>query len=102
MSEIIITEKNFENEVLKSELPVLIDFYATWCQPCSMMAPVVSEIAEEYAGKLKVGKVDIDRETELAIRYGIMSIPAFVMFKGGEAVGTVIGVSPKEEILEML
>lgn len=102
MSEIILTEDNFEAEVLKSEVPVLVDFWAPWCGPCRMLGPVVSEIAEESDGSFKVGKVNTDEEPELAMKYGIMSIPALFVFKNGEVANKSIGVTTKNDILAML
>jgi len=102
MSEIILTEDNFEAEVLKSDVPVLVDFWAPWCGPCRMLGPVVSEIAEESDGSFKVGKVNTDDEQELAIKYGIMSIPALFVFKNGEVVKKSVGVTTKNDILAML
>ncbi len=102
MKEIVLTKDNFEEEVLKSDLPVLVDFWATWCGPCKMVAPTISEIAGEMAGKLKVGKVDVDNDPELAAQFGIMSIPTLIMFKDGKEHGKIIGVQPKETILAML
>ena len=90
---------NFEEEVLKSELPVLVDFFADWCGPCKMMAPVIAQLAEDYDGKVKVGKINTDENTEIAVKYGVMSIPNLKIFKNGEVVDEVVGaVSP--EILE--
>jgi thioredoxin 1 len=102
MSEIILTEDNFEAEVIKSDVPVLVDFWAPWCGPCRMLGPVVSEIAEESDGSYKVGKVNTDDEQELAIKYGIMSIPALFVFKNGEVVKKSVGVTTKNDILAML
>lgn len=99
--EIILTKANFEEEVLKSSLPVLVDFWATWCGPCMMLAPTVEEIAKEYAGKVKVGKVNVDEAVELAKKYGIMSIPTLIMFKNGKISDKVIGFVPKEQIVKM-
>ncbi len=97
-----LTEGNFEKEVLQSEVPVLVDFWATWCGPCKMMAPVVDEIAKEVGEKVKVGKVDIDQNTSLATKYGVMSIPTFIVFKQGKAVRSSVGVQSKEDIMAML
>lgn len=104
MSEIILTSDNFEEEVLKSDVPVLVDFWAPWCGPCRMLGPVISQIAEAAGGKYKVGKVNADDEMELAAEYGIMSIPAVYLFKGGEIVGKSIGFTneTKNELVEML
>lgn len=101
MAEITLTKDNFEAEVLQSELPVLVDFWASWCGPCKMVGPVVAEIAAEYEGKVKVGKVNVDDEPELAQQFGIMSIPSLKFFKGGEVVNQVIGAVPKDAITAM-
>ena len=98
MSEINLNNQNFEEEVLKSELPVLVDFYATWCGPCKMIAPVISKIAEEYKGKVKVGKVNVDEENELAMKYQIQNIPTLILFKDGKPVNSLIGLNSKSEI----
>ncbi|MBI5530926.1 MAG: thioredoxin [Candidatus Doudnabacteria bacterium] len=95
MSEVIITESNFEQEVINSELPVMVDFWAVWCGPCKVLSPIVEELAKEYEGKLKVGKVNVDENNMLAARYGIMSIPTLKFFKGGKMVGELIGAAPK-------
>ena len=89
--EYTFTVANFEEEVLNSPLPVLVDFYADWCGPCKAMAPVVEELAEEYAGKVKVGKINVDNAMDIATKYRIMSIPTFMVFKGSEAVAKMIG-----------
>ena len=98
MAEIVLTEQNFEQEVLKSDIPVLVDFWATWCGPCRMLAPTIAKIAEEQEGKIKVGKIDVDEEPELAAKYGIASIPTLMVFKNGEVAKTSIGVVPKAAI----
>ncbi len=95
MAEIILTSDNFESEVIASEIPVLVDFWATWCGPCKMLGPVISQIADEYEGKVKVGKVNVDEEEELAAKYGIQSIPTVLLFKGGEVVEQSLGFKPK-------
>ncbi len=102
MPVIEITNSNFEAEVLNSNLPVLVDFWAGWCGPCRMIGPVVEEIAKEKAGTLKVGKVNVDEQTQLAAQFGVMSIPTLVLFNNGEAVNKSVGVKPKEAILDML
>lgn len=99
--EITLTKENFEQEVLKSELPVLVDFWAPWCGPCRMLAPTVEEIAKEYDGKIKVGKVNVDDESELAKQFGIMSIPTVILFKNGQEAKKSIGLVEKEELVEM-
>lgn len=102
MAELKITSGNFENEVMKSDIPVLIDFWASWCAPCQMMLPVVAQLAEEYAGKVKVGKVNVDEEPELARQFQVMSIPMFAVVKGGKVVKQMIGTRPKSELEAML
>lgn len=102
MAEIQLNEQNFEQEVSRADLPVLVDFWASWCGPCRMLAPVIAEIAEEYAGKVKVGKVNVDEQPNLANRYGIASIPTVMLFKNGEVVNTSLGYRPKNELETML
>ena len=102
MAEIVLTGDNFESEVMQSELPVLVDFWATWCGPCRMVGPVVAEIAEEYEGKVKVGKVNVDEEDELAERFGVQSIPTIVLFKNGEEAARQVGFAPKAKLVQML
>ena len=99
MAEIRLTQENFEGEVMRSELPVLIDFWATWCGPCRMMAPIIEEIAEEKYGVLKVAKVDVDEEPELATKFGIVSIPTLVLMKDGQVVNVLVGYRPKDAVL---
>ena len=101
MAEIILTESNFEKEVLQSELPVLVDFWATWCGPCRMLAPTIAKIAEEHEGKLKVGKIDVDEEPALAVRFGVSSIPTLMVFRQGVVVKASVGVQPKAAIEAM-
>ena len=102
MAELNITSLNFENEVLRSDKPVLLDFYADWCGPCKMLAPVLHEIAEENAGALKVGKINVDEQMELAMRFQVSSIPTLVVFKDGKAVAKSVGYRPKSEIAAMV
>ncbi len=102
MAEIVLTKDNFEAEVNQSEIPVLVDFWATWCGPCRMVGPVVAEIAEEYEGKVKVGKVNVDEEDELAEKFGVQSIPTIILFKNGEETARQIGFAPKAKLVQML
>ena len=100
--EIELTNENFDAEVLQSELPVLVDFWATWCGPCMMLGPTVAEVAAEYAGRVKVGKVNVDNAPELAARYGITSIPALLFFRKGEVARTSVGFVKKADVVAML
>ena len=102
MAELVITETNFEQEVLKSELPVLLDFWATWCGPCRMLGPVVEEIAVKYAGRLKVGKVNVDEQPALASAFGVSSIPLLVVMKDGKIADAAVGYQPQESVEQML
>ena len=101
MSAININKNNFQNEVLNSEMPVLLDFWAPWCGPCRMVSPIVDEIAAER-GDIKVGKVNVDEQPELAAQFGVMSIPTLVVMKGGKVVNQIVGARPKAQILAML
>lgn len=102
MAVIELNSKNFESEVLQSRMPVLIDFWATWCGPCKMMAPVVEEIAESMNTSIKVGKINIDECPELAEKFNVMSIPTFVVVQEGKETSRTIGVQPKEELVKIL
>ncbi|MDX2139329.1 MAG: thioredoxin [Chloroflexota bacterium] len=97
-----ITDNNFDHEVLKSGQPVLVDFWAEWCGPCKAIAPFVEQIATEYTGKLKVGKLDTDQYGDVAQRYGIMGIPTLILFKNGEVATRITGYQPKEELVKKL
>lgn len=100
--EIKVTKENFENEVMKSDVPVLLDFYADWCGPCKMLAPLVEEIANEYAGKLKVGKVNCDEQEYLAAQFGVVSIPMLVLIKDGKVVNTSIGYINENQLVDFI
>ena len=102
MAELNITALNFETEVLQSDKPVLLDFYANWCGPCKMLAPVLREIAEENADTLKVGKINVDEQMELAMRFQVDSIPMLVLFKDGKAVAKTVGYRPKAELTRLV
>ena len=102
MTLVHLTEKNFNDEVMKSQLPVLVDFWAEWCGPCRMVAPVVEDIAKEYTGKLKVGKLNVDEAQSLAVQYGVMSIPTLLVFKQGKVVNQVVGAMSKDQLINRL
>ena len=102
MSEIIITSDNFDEAVMQAKQPVLVDFWATWCGPCRMLAPVIEELADEYDGKLTVGKIDVDECPEIASEFGVSSIPMVVLFQNGEVVETMIGYRPKDYYVGVL
>lgn len=101
MAEINVTEKNFETEVLNSQKPVLVDFWASWCGPCMMLAPTIAEIAEEYSDKVKVCKINVDDAQRLALSFGVESIPTLMVFKNGKVVNTSVGGRSKEQIVSM-
>lgn len=97
-----LTDDSFESEVLKADKPVLIDFWAAWCGPCRMIAPVIEELSDEYDGKAKICKLDVDNNQQTAMQFGIRSIPTLLIFKGGEVVDTIVGAVPKEQIVSKL
>ena len=102
MAELKITKENFEREVMNSDKPVLIDFWAPWCGPCRMLSPTISDIAEDFKDKVKVGKVNVDEEEELAAMFRVSSIPLLVVMKDGKVVNSAVGVRPKDQIVNML
>ncbi len=102
MAEVVLTNENFEEEVLKSDIPVMIDFWASWCGPCKMLAPIVEEIAKEYEGKVKVGKVNVDDEPELAGQFAVSAIPTVVVVRDGKVEGTSVGYVQKDVLTAML
>lgn len=99
MSDVLeVTDETFETEIMKSDIPVIVDFWAAWCGPCKMVAPVVQELAKEYAGKIKVAKMDVDQNRQTPARFGIRNIPTLILFKGGDVAQTIIGAQPKSAI----
>lgn len=92
-----LTDSNFEKEVIKSDVPVLVDFWAEWCQPCRMLAPTIDQLADEYEGRVKVGKVDTDSNRDVSVKYGISAIPTVILFKGGEVQKKFVGLTPKDQ-----
>lgn len=101
MSEIVITKENFESEVINSAAPVLIDLWASWCGPCMMLAPIIEEISDEYEGKIKVGKINVDEEPELAAAFGVSSIPYVVVLNNGKIVASSVGYKDKDDIVSL-
>jgi len=99
MNEIILTDANFDSEVLKSPKPVLVDFFASWCGPCKMQAPIIEEVAKDLGDKAKVGKIDVDANPETAGKFEVMSIPTIVIFNGGQEVNRVVGLQTKEALI---
>ena len=102
MAEVKISATNFEKEVLQSKVPVLVDFWAAWCGPCRMLAPILEEIDRDYEGRLKIGKVNVDEEMSLAQQFGVSSIPMVVLFKNGQPVARSVGYRPKAELVELI
>lgn len=102
MSVLTLTKENFDTEALQSQTPVLVDFWAEWCGPCRMFSPIVDEFAEENPTAVKVGKVNVDEQPELAARYGVMSIPTAILFKNGEAAATLVGLQTKAALEELI
>jgi len=98
MAELQLTTTNFEKEVLENKIPVLVDFYSSWCPPCKMLAPIIEELAKELKGEIKVGKLNIDQAREIAGKYGVMSIPTLILFKNGKEEKRIVGLRSKEEI----
>jgi len=96
MADIKLTDQNFNEEVLKSEIPVVVDFWAEWCMPCRMVGPIIEELAKEYEGKVKVGKMNVDENSQVPGNFGIMSIPSILIFKNGQPIKTIVGAQPKE------
>ena len=99
---IMLTDQNFEQEVLQSQVPVLVDFWAEWCGPCRMLAPTIDAIAKEYEGKLKVCKLNVDEASEMASKYGVMSIPTLMLFKNGAVAEQTVGALPKEKLAQFI
>jgi len=97
-----VTDDNFENEILKSDIPAMVDFWAEWCGPCKMVGPVVEELAKEYAGKVKIGKMNVDQNRQTPAKYGIRAIPTLILFKDGNVAQTIVGAQPKSAIEEEL
>lgn len=102
MKPVELTDSNFQNEVLNSEIPVLVDFWAEWCGPCRIIAPVVEELSNEYEGKVKIGKLNVDDNQQTSIQYGVRSIPTLLLFKDGQLKDTIIGAVPKAQIVQRI
>ena len=100
--EVIVTKENFEQEVLNNKLPVLVDFWASWCGPCRMLMPTLEALSKELAGKAVIAKINVDEQPELAAQFGVMSIPTLVVVRGGQVVSSAVGVQPKGKLLAML
>ncbi len=102
METLKLTSENFEKEVINSSIPVVVDFWAEWCGPCRMQSPIIDDLAKEMQDTIKVGKVNVDDETELASKYNVMSIPTLIIFKNGQRINTAVGLHTKEEILDLI
>ncbi|WKV08938.1 thioredoxin [Thermoanaerobacterium sp. CMT5567-10] len=102
MAEVTITKNNFQEEVVNSNIPVLVDFWAEWCGPCRMVSPIIEELANDYEGKVKVGKINVDEENELAMQFKIMSIPTIALFKDGKMVDKIVGARPKSDFEDFI
>jgi len=102
MKPVEVTDTNFKNEVLDSQIPVVVDFWAVWCGPCKMIAPIIEELAVEYQGKMKFGKLDVDSNPQVSMQYGIRSIPTLLVFKGGKVVDQIVGAMPKRNLIDKI
>jgi len=102
MAEIALTDQNFDNQVIQSDLPVLVDFYGEWCQPCKLLAPIISQVAKDLDGRVKIGKLDVDKNPQTAQKYGVMGIPTMIFFKDGKEVKRIVGLRNKENLINEL
>jgi thioredoxin 1 len=100
--EIVLNKDNFNKDVVNSEKPILVDFWAPWCGPCKVLSPIVEEIGHDYEGKINIGKINVDENNELAMQFGVMSIPTLKFFKGGRVIGEIVGAAPKQMITAMI
>lgn len=102
MLETVLSDQNFKTEVLKSELPVLVDFYGEWCQPCKMLAPIISQVAKDLDGRVKIGKLDVDKNPQTAQKHGVMGVPTVILFKAGKEAKRIVGLRSKENLVREL